>query len=181
MAPGEEPRDESAPVMARNMRLGPAECLDDQSDVFDEMIDRIVFHTLGCVTEPVAPKVRGHGEPARFRERVHLFRPGLGALGEPVQQDDHLSMRRTVDHGSETEAVGLDHVLRGGHLQLVRMNSAATTSAWSSTLSRPCPWPLKLSSLEFGTSFVYCFRRSRRANGSRSPLRKRVGQRIDGR
>src|ERR1700674_925283 len=146
MAPGEKPRHETAPVVAGHMRLRTSERLDDRADVLDEMIDRVVFHTLGRVAEPVASKIRRHGEVAGFREGVDLLRPGFGALGESVQEDEHLSVGRPIDHGSETEAVRLDHVLGGGHLQFLRMKSVATSRAWSSTLSRPCPWPLKISS-----------------------------------
>src|SRR5579864_2698495 len=146
MAPGEEPRNEGAPVVARDVGLRAAEGLDQRGDVLDETIDRVVFHTLRRVAEPVTPKIRGHGEVAGLRERVDLLRPRLRALREPVEKDEHLTIGRPVDHGAETEAVRLDHVLRGGHLQLVRMKSAATSRAWSSTLSSPCPWPLKISS-----------------------------------
>src|ERR1700687_3222807 len=101
------------------------------------MIDRVVFHTLGGVAEPVASKIRRDGEVACLRERIDLFRPGFGTLGESVEEDEHLSIGWPVDHGSETKAVRLDHVLRGGHLQFLRMNSVATSRAWSSTFSRP--------------------------------------------
>src|ERR1700686_1361533 len=144
MAAGEEPRDEGAPIMSGHAGLRAAEGLDDRGDIFDETIDRVVFHPLGRVAEPIASKIRRHGEVAGFRQRVNLLRPGLGTLGESMQKDGHLSIGGSVDQGPETKAVRLDHVLRGGHLQFVRMNSAATSSAWSSTLSRPWPWPLKI-------------------------------------
>ncbi len=115
--------------MTRDVGLRPAEALDNRGDVLDEMIDRVVFHTLRRVAQAVATKIRGHGEVAGFRQRVDLFRPGLRAFGESVKEDEHLATGRTVDHGSETKAVRLDHVLRGGHLQFLRMNSLAASSA----------------------------------------------------
>src|SRR5258708_6203386 len=181
MATGKEPCHQGAPVMAGHVGLRTPEGLDDGGDILDQVIDRVVFHTLRRIAEPVASKIWRHGEVTRSRERVYLFRPGLGAFGEAVEEDEHLAGGRSIDHGSEAKAVRLDHVLRRGHLQLLRMNSVATSRAWSSTLSSPCPWPLKISSRDRGTSLTYCFKRSRRANGSRSPLRNRVGQRIAGR
>ena len=100
-----------------------------RGDILDQVIDRVVFHTLRRIAQAVATKIRGHGEVAGFRQRVDLFRPGLRAFGESVKEDEHLATGRTVDHGSETKAVRLDHVLRGGHLQFLRMNSVAASSA----------------------------------------------------
>src|SRR5258708_25207816 len=146
MATGKEPCDQGAPVMTGHVGLRTAEGLDDRGDILDQMIDRVVFHTLWRVAERVAAKIRRDGEVTCSRERVHLFRPGLGALGEAVEEDEHLAGGRPIDHGSEAKPVRLDHVLRRGHLQFLRMNSVATSRAWSSTLSSPCPWPLKISS-----------------------------------
>src|SRR6266851_5218869 len=60
------------------------------------------------------------------------------------------------------------------------MNEAATSRASSSTASRPWPWPWKISRRALGMSLIFSFKRSIRAKGSRSPLMKRIGQRIWG-
>src|SRR5437899_11850921 len=100
-----------------------------------------------------------------------MLGPRLGALGESVEQDDHLTARRTVGHRPEAKAVGLHHVLAGCHFTFLRMKSVATSSAWSRTASSPCPWPLNTSSRACGMSLIFSLKISMRANGSRSPLR----------
>src|SRR5438552_3952121 len=95
-----------------------------------------------------------------------------------MQQDCERALRRSVDHRPKAQAVGLDHVLAGSHLMLLWIKSAATSSAWSSTLSSPWPWPLKISSRALGMSLIFSLSSARSANGSLSPLRKSVGQRI---
>ena len=112
---------------------------DDSGDVLDQVVDAVIVDFGRCIAQAVAPHVRGDGQRAPARDRIDLFRPRLGAFGKSVEEDDHLSARRTVGHRSKAQTVGLNHVLAGGHLTFFRMKSAAASSAWSRTASRPCP------------------------------------------
>src|SRR5205807_8991376 len=102
------------------------------------------------------------------------------ALGKSVEEDCHLAPGRTIDQRPKAQAVGLHHVLANRHLSLELRNSVAMSRASSSTASNPCPWPLNTTSLALGISLIFSFSSSMPANGSRSPLRNRVGHLIRG-
>src|SRR2546421_7489117 len=135
----EEPRHHCAPVVARDVSARTSEGPDDSGDVLDQVVDAVIVNLGRCIAQAVAPHVGCNSQSAGARDRIDLLRPGLGAFWKTVEEDDHLSARRTVGQHPEAQAVGLDHVLAGRHFTFFWMKSAAASSAWSSTASRPCP------------------------------------------
>src|SRR5205814_8523170 len=119
---------------------------------------------------------RCNPERARARDGVDLLRPGLRALGEPVEHDDQPGVRRTVRHHAEVEPIGLDHVLARGHLMFFGMKSVATSRAWLRTASNPWLWPFKPSSRAWRICLIFASSRLICAHGSRSLLSVLVGQ-----
>src|SRR5579864_3789167 len=174
------PCDDRAPVVARDVSLLPSESSDDSGHVFDQVLHAIGLDPVRRVAHAIAPHVRRYGERAGLGQRSDLTRPRLRTLGEAVKEDGGLAAGRSVHHGSKAEAVGLDHVLARGHLTSSSMNRAATSSAWSSTARRPWPWPLNTSRRASGIALIDVLKSSSRANGSRSPLKKRVGHLMRG-
>src|SRR5947207_11949848 len=167
---GEVPGHRRTPVVAGDVHARPAEGLDDPGDILHQLVHAIVLDTARGIAQSVAAHVGRHRQRSCLGECVDLPGPRLGAFGEPVEEDDHLTARGPVDHRPEAKAVGLHHVLAGGHLMFLLKKSVATSSAWSRTASSPCPWPLNISSRAFGMSLIFSCKSSMRAKGSRSPL-----------
>src|SRR5216683_6024765 len=136
MAGGEKPGDDRAPVVTRYMGGLSPEGFDERGHVIDQVIDGVALLRIGSIGEAIAAKVGGDRKASGFRKRIHLARPGLGPFWKSVQEDEHVGLRRAVDHGPEPKAVRLHHVLARGHL-ICLMNSVATSRASSSTASRP--------------------------------------------
>src|SRR6267143_5454385 len=111
----EKPGDDRAPVVSGDVCVRPAESFDDAFDVVDEVTARVLLTSLRRVAQSVTPKIRRNGERAGLRQRVDLFRPGLSSFGEPVKQDGHLSVGRTVDHRAKAKSIRPDHMLRSSH------------------------------------------------------------------
>ena len=174
----EEPGHDRPPVVPSDVGAVAPESLDHPDHVLHQVGDRVVLDSARRIAQAIAPQVRRDRQRTGLRQRLDLFGPRLGAFWKPMQQDCELALRRSVHHRPKAQAVGLDHVLAGRHLNCELMKSVATSSAWSSTLSSPCPWPLKISSRALGMSLIFSFSSARSANGSLSPLRKSVGQRI---
>src|SRR5229473_1136102 len=142
VAGGEKPRDDRAPIVTRDMGRRTPKGFDERGHVIDQVIEGVALLGLGSIGEAIAAKVGGDRKASGFRKRIHLARPRLGPFWKSVQEDEHVGLRRAVDHGPEPKAVRLHHVLARGHLM----------------------------------SLIFSCKRSRRANGSRSPLMKSVGQ-----
>src|SRR5260370_21265793 len=179
MAGGEKPRDDRAPIVTSDMRRLTPKGFDEGGNVIDQVVDRVALLRFGSIGEAIGAKVGGARKAPGVRKRVHLARPGLCPFWKSVQEDEHVGLRRAVDHRPEPKTVRLHHVLTRGHL-ICLMNSVAASRASSSTPSRPWPWPLKTTSRALGMSLIFSCNRSRRANGSRSPLMKSVGHWIRG-
>jgi hypothetical protein len=115
MTCGEEPRDDRAPVVAADMGLLTTESLDEARHVIDQVADCVAFLFGRRIGEPVAAQVGRDRKVPCLRQRMQGPRPRLGAFWKPVQEDEHVALRRTVDHGPEANAVRLDHVLARRH------------------------------------------------------------------
>jgi hypothetical protein len=83
-APCELPRDDTAPVVADNVRAFLAERMDECQDIIDERLDVVAAGRL--VGEVVAAEVGRHGAEAGFSERGQLVAPRVPALGEAVEK-----------------------------------------------------------------------------------------------
>ncbi len=101
MPRGEEPGDDRAPVVARDVRRLTAEGFDEPGHILDQVVDGVALFRVGRVGEPVAAKIRRHREVAGLRERIDLPRPRLCAFGEPMQKDEEVGLRRAVDQRPE--------------------------------------------------------------------------------
>src|SRR3984893_1682918 len=159
MAGREDPRDDRAPVVTRDMSRLTTEGLDERTDIIDQVIDGVALLFFGRVGEAVSAKVGRHREVSGLRQRVDLTRPRLCSLRKPMQEDEHVTLRRAVDHRPEPKTDRPHHVLarchppapRGGRpvreadaggwgrslLLIALMNLVATSRASSRTASRP--------------------------------------------
>src|SRR5229473_3272699 len=116
VAGGEKPRDDRAPIVTRDMGRRTPKGFDERGHVIDQVIEGVALLGLGSIGEAIAAKVGGDRKASGFRKRIHLARPRLGPFWKSVQEDEHVGLRRAVDHGPEPKAVRLHHVLARGHL-----------------------------------------------------------------
>ena len=92
-APGEAPGEAAAPVVAHHVGALVPERADQPRDVADQRPRGVVLHRRGSVRAAEAAQVGRHGVVPGLRQGRELVAPGVGQLGEPVQQHDRLAGR----------------------------------------------------------------------------------------
>ena len=115
MAAGDLPGHRRPPVVTHQVEAVTPELVGDGQHVVDQVGHGVGPDVGGPGPRRVAPLIGSYGPVAGLAESVELVAPRPRALGEPVQQQDQLTVLGTG--GTGHERVGADQQLDGldGH------------------------------------------------------------------
>src|SRR5262245_5416637 len=82
----ERPRDNSAPVVAHDDRFLSAEMLQNRVNIFDQLVHRVVFDSLGLVALVVAALINRHYFEVLGKGR-YLLAPAIPEIWKPMDHD----------------------------------------------------------------------------------------------
>jgi hypothetical protein len=103
---GHLPGDEPAPVVPDDHCLLNFQCVEEPSQITDEMVDRVLIDCTRRISTPVAALIRSDCAKACRGESLQLMAPRIPELGPAVAEENRNARSRLCDvHGN---AVGVD-------------------------------------------------------------------------
>src|SRR6185503_8210644 len=130
--------DLAAPVVADEVETGVAEGVHDPDRVGDQQVGGVVLGPGRARASGIAALVRGDGAVAGGAQRLELRAPHAPRLGEAVQQQRRLAIRRPCDVDGEREVAAADLLGLDAHgTMLTLWVSPSTPRAGLSGRRRP--------------------------------------------